>query len=61
MPNQSGSQLSIPLANSQPERSETFDSLDHRIEVFLNRWQWRGSREIVKRELEALIASQKAL
>ena len=32
------------------------DTLDRRIEVFLNRWQWRGSRDVVQRELYQLIA-----
>lgn len=41
-----------------PEAEETFDSLDRRIDVFLNRWLWRTeNRAVVKQELEQLIAS----
>ena len=31
------------------------DTLEGRIEVFLNRWHWRSSRDVVRRELNELI------
>ena len=35
------------------------DTLEGRVEVFLNRWHWRGPRDVVKRELNELIESAK--
>lgn len=31
------------------------DSVEGRIEVFLNRWHWRGPRDVVAAELRELI------
>lgn len=36
-----------------PERR---DDIDIRVEQFLNRWEWRGDRDVVRKELLALLA-----
>ena len=33
------------------------DTLEGRIETFLNRWHWRGPRAVVRQELQQLIES----
>lgn len=38
---------------------ETPDTLEGRVEVFLNRWHWRGPRDVVRKELNELIEGAK--
>lgn len=42
-----------------PRVVEVPDTIDGRIDVFLNRWQWRGPRDVVRQELVELIESAK--
>ena len=41
---------------SYDERQIASGDLAAEIEIFLNRWHWRGDREVVRKELKELIA-----
>lgn len=59
---------SEPFLFERIEPAEVADALgaeeipmtrDRAIALFLNRWTWRGSREVVEKELRELIAQGK--